>query len=415
MAVPWLGNVTPFTLTGPSQFLAAPPPALTSDQYVMDYNEVKALGALDSSSRTPEQTDLAQFWAANYVVLWNQALRDIAAAHVDNIAESARLFALADMAIADAVITAWNSKNQHNFWRPITAIREGNSDDPRTVADSSWMPLTTTPNYPDYTSGANNLTAAVTGILALFFGRDDMTFSVTTTNLGPTIEDTRTYSRFSDAAQDVVDARIYEGIHFRFADEAARKQGNQVASWAFKNFLRPLDNGRRWRGERGRSSGCRFAPGAHVRPDRTGACGPASRRPRRRAAPSPPLTRPGARAHARAPVRFGGRGGGSGPPTSPGTSGWPRCPQQHAAHRAGADRARRDAADVAISPTFGPTTLQSLRAWTDEVPPRAISTEPWQRQGAGGASGPLPDAASLIGKPTPAELMIRDRSFRHPR
>jgi MYXO-CTERM domain-containing protein len=262
MAVTWLGKVTPFTLTEPSQFRAPPPPALTSDQYAMDYNEVKAVGALNNSSRTPEQTDLAQFWAANYIVLWNQALRDIAAVHIEHIAESARLFALAAIAMADAVITAWDSKSQYSFWRPITAIRDGSSDDPRTAGDSTWMPLIATPNYPDYTSGANNFTAAVTGILALFFRTDDVTFSVTTTNLGPTVEDTRRYSRFSDAAQDVAQARIYEGIHFRFADEAARKQGNQVASWVFKNFLQPLDNG----GDAGKKpddhrGGCRFAPG----------------------------------------------------------------------------------------------------------------------------------------------------------
>ena len=256
MAVPWLGNVTPFTMTGPSQFSPPPPPALNSDQYAMDYNEVKALGALSNSSRTPEQTELAQFWALNYPVVWNQILRDIAAAHIDQIAESARLFALVDMAIADAVITAWNSKNQYSFWRPITAIREGDSDDPRTAADPTWMPLITTPNYPDYTSGANNATAAATGSLALFFGKDAMTFSVTTTNPGPTLEDTRTYDRFSDVAQDVANARIYEGIHFRFADDAGRKQGNQVANWVFNNFLQPLDAG-----GKEHDQGCRFTPG----------------------------------------------------------------------------------------------------------------------------------------------------------
>ena len=242
MAVPWLGSVTPFTLTRPSQFRAAPPPALTSRQYARDYQEVKSMGALNSSSRTPEQTDLAQFWAASYSPLWNQVLREIAGAHVHHIADSARLFALAELAMADAAITAWNTKNYYTFWRPITAIREGNNDgNPRTEGDSAWLPLITTPNYPDYTSGANNLTGAVTRALALFFGTDHMNFSVTTTNLGPTIEDTRRYCRFSDAAQEVVDARIYEGIHFRFADEAARKQGRQVADWIFKNFFRPLD------------------------------------------------------------------------------------------------------------------------------------------------------------------------------
>ncbi|MCM3870537.1 MAG: vanadium-dependent haloperoxidase [Pyrinomonadaceae bacterium] len=241
MLAPWLGNVTPFTLTRPSQFRAEPPPALTSFKYARDYNEVKALGALNNSARTPEQTDLAHFWNANYPVLWNQVLRDIAAAHVDDIAKSARLFALADMAIADAVITSWNSKNFYTSWRPITAIQLGDTDgNPRTASDPTWVPLIVTPPYPDHTSGANNFSSAALGTLELFFGRDRMTFSITTTNVGPTIQDTRTFRRFSDARQEVVDGRIYEGIHFRFADEAARKQGIQVAGWAFENFLRPL-------------------------------------------------------------------------------------------------------------------------------------------------------------------------------
>ena len=242
MLTPWLGNVTPFTLTRPSQFRPDPPPALTSNKYARDYNEVKALGALNNSSRTLEQTDLAYFWASNYVVLWNQALRDIAAARVDDIADSARLFALADMAMADALVTCWNTKSYYVTWRPVTGIQEGNNDgNPWTVGDTSWLPLITTPNYPDLSSGANNVTGAVTRALALFFRTDHVTFSVTTTNPGPTNQDTRTYNRFSDAAQDVVDARIYEGIHFRFADEPARKQGRHVAEWIFENFLRPLD------------------------------------------------------------------------------------------------------------------------------------------------------------------------------
>ncbi len=241
MLAPWLGNVTPFTLTRPSQYRADSPPALISREYAKDYNEVKTLGALNNSSRTAEQTDLANFWNLNYGVAWHQTLRDMSNAHIDNISDSARLFALADIAVADALITSWNNKNYYVYWRPITAIQEGNNDDnPWTIGDSNWKPMITTPNYPDYTSGANSFTGAITHVLELFFETDHMSFSVTTTNPGPTIEDTRTYNRFSDAAQDVVDARIYEGIHFRFADETARKQGRQVADWAFKNFMRPL-------------------------------------------------------------------------------------------------------------------------------------------------------------------------------
>lgn len=241
MAVPWLGNVTPFAMNRPSQFRSEPPPDLTSREYAKDYDEVKAIGALNSSVRNADQTDLAQFYAGNTPVIWNRALRDIANTHVHDVGDSARLLALVSMAVADALISCWNDKNHYVFWRPITAIRQGDNDgNPDTIGDSAWVSLITTPNYPDYTSGANDFASAVTTMLEHFFGTDHLTFSITTTNVGPTVQDTRTYQRLSDAAQDVVDARVYSGIHFRFADEAARKQGRQVAHWTFKNFLRPL-------------------------------------------------------------------------------------------------------------------------------------------------------------------------------
>ncbi len=240
MAVPWLGNVTPFALTRPSQFRSEPPPALTSREYARDYNEVKAIGAVNSILRNPDQTDMAHFYAGNTPVIWNRALRDISITQVDDVGDSARLFALVSMAVADSLISCWNDKNHYVFWRPITAIREGENDgNPDTIGDPGWTSLITTPNYPDYTSGANDFAAAVTTTLEHFFETDHMTFSITTTNVGPTVQDTRTYNRFSDAMQDVVDARVYSGIHFRFADEAARKQGRLVAHWTFKNYLRP--------------------------------------------------------------------------------------------------------------------------------------------------------------------------------
>ena len=238
---PWLANVTPFTLTSPSQYRPGPPPPLDSNRYAAAFNEIKAFGARVNSSRSLDQTNLALFWNSNFLVLWNAALRDIIAARVPDIQDSARLLAIASLAMADAGITAWDTKFHYVFWRPVTAVQEADNDgNPDTVGDPNWQPFINTPNYPEYSSGANNVTGAVTRILALYFGSDEMTFSVTTTNAAAP-QQTRTYNRFSDAAADVVNVRVYQGIHFRFADVIARKQGRHVAQWVFGHFLRPVD------------------------------------------------------------------------------------------------------------------------------------------------------------------------------
>ena len=235
----FLAETTPFTLLRASQFRPQPPPPLTSGRYLRDYDEVKAFGAVNSTARTAPQTDMAHFWSENFITQWNRAVRGIIDGNVADTGEGARLLALTSVASADAVITVWDSKFHFNFWRPITAIREGDNDpNPDTIGDPAWTPLIATPPYSDYTSGANGLTAAFTGILAMFFGTDDYGFQVTS-NAPAAIQKTRNYVRFSDAAQEVVDARIFLGIHFRFADEEARRQGNRVAHWVFQNFLKP--------------------------------------------------------------------------------------------------------------------------------------------------------------------------------
>ena len=240
MAVPYLATTTPFTLESPSQFRPDGPPALTSGRYAREYAETKAMGALSGSRRTPEQTDLAYFWSENFIAQWNRALRGIALAHVPDEGDSARLFALAGLAAADAGITAWDSKLHFHFWRPVTAIQEGDADgNPKTVGDVLWQPLINTPNYPEYTSGANNLTGSFTTILKKFFKTDRFEFTVTS-NAPLAVVKSRTYQYFSDAADEVVEARILLGIHFRSADEVARKQGTRVARWAFKHVLRPV-------------------------------------------------------------------------------------------------------------------------------------------------------------------------------
>jgi hypothetical protein len=207
------------------------------------YNEVKAMGALVNSGRTPEQTDLAYFYADNAFFYWNRALQGLANAHLNNLGDSARLFALCSLVMADAPIVIWYNKKYYNFWRPVTAIQEGDNDgNPKTAGDPAWLPLFATPPYPEYTSGANSLSGSVTRMLEKFFGTDEVTFSITS-NFPLAIQKTRTYSRFSDAAQDVVDARVLLGIHFRTADEVSRRQGRQVADWAFTHALRPLTEG----------------------------------------------------------------------------------------------------------------------------------------------------------------------------
>ena len=241
MAVPWLGDVTPFTLKDPAQLRPSPPPTpLNSGAYVSDYNEVKALGSINSSARTQAQTQLANFYSGNFIELWQRTLQDIVKTNFDSdLGGSARLFALADMASADAVIASWDAKKYWNFWRPITAIQEGDNDgNSKTVGDPNWLPFLPTPPYPDYTSGANNLTAAVMRTLELFLG-DKFTFTVLSTSVA--VNNTKTYHRFSDVMDDVVDVRIYQGIHFRSADEVARRTGIRAADWAFSHFLRPLN------------------------------------------------------------------------------------------------------------------------------------------------------------------------------
>jgi hypothetical protein len=163
MATPWMGDFDPFTLTSPTRFRAPPPPALTSDRHTRDYNEVKELGSLASVKRTSEQTDLAYFYSETAPVLWNRALRAISTRYLHRSSDTARLFALANLATADALITCWDSKRFYAVWRPITAIREGDADgNPATVGDPAWQPLINNPNYPDYTSGANSVTGAMT-------------------------------------------------------------------------------------------------------------------------------------------------------------------------------------------------------------------------------------------------------------
>jgi hypothetical protein len=256
-STPWLGAVEPFTMDFNAQFRARRPPALTSREYATDYNEVKTLGGpvgYPGVTRTPDQTQTGYFWSGNTIALFEGMIRGLVGAcemrprqryceSLSRLGDSARLFALANLAGADAGIRCWNSKKHYNFWRPITAIQQllpaDNDGNPDTQADAAWTSLIATPPYPDYTSGANNLSGSFTTIVSRFFETDRVTFKVMST-AALAVPNERTYHRFSDLADEVVDARIYMGIHFRFADTAARREGTRVATQAFNHFLRPV-------------------------------------------------------------------------------------------------------------------------------------------------------------------------------
>ncbi len=242
MHAPWMADFHPFALAGPARFRAPPQPDLSSARYTKDYNEVMEKGALTGSTRTAAETDIAYFWTDNFLAQWNRAIRGIVDRRVPSIGNRARLFALANLSVADAVITAWDSKRYYYFWRPVTAIREGENDgNPKTAGDPAWQSLVNNPNYPDYTSGANNVTGAMTKTLELFFGRDDIKFAITS-NAPAAIKKERVYPSFTAASNQVVTARVLLGIHFRFADTEARKQGRAVAEYVYDHHLLPVSN-----------------------------------------------------------------------------------------------------------------------------------------------------------------------------
>jgi hypothetical protein len=233
---PWIAKMRPLLLDSPSQFRPGPPPALTSPTYTADFNEVKEVGSATSTVRTPEQTATAQFIAGSTFPLVSSTLQDLAARHRLDISESARLFAAVSMAGTDGGITSWDSKLEFGYWRPVTAIQLAATDgNPDTVADPSWLPLTVTPPYPDYTSGLNTFMGAVTRTLSgiLRLGRDRIDVNITVAGT------TRHYEFASQLTQDAVDARVWSGIHFRTADVVGLETGTQVGDWALDNYFQP--------------------------------------------------------------------------------------------------------------------------------------------------------------------------------
>jgi len=246
MAVPWLGGVKPLLVRSGAQFgEPGPPPALTSRRYTRDFVEVEEFGSKNSTERTAEQTTTALFFSGNPLVQYDTALGDQVTVRQLDIVDAARMFAVVNMSMADALISVWHAKLLYGFWRPITAIREADTDgNPATVADRDWTPLipTNTPPYPDYVSGYSGVTGAFTRALAETFTTRHLQVSLISTAVPGT---TRQYDSGKALRDDVVSARVWLGIHFRTADVRGVNMGQQVARYALAHYFQPVKKGHR--------------------------------------------------------------------------------------------------------------------------------------------------------------------------
>jgi len=231
-------RVTPFALEHANQFRPGPPPALTSDRYADAFNQVKSLGIADSTTATADEALTGRFWNGAIQNYWNEIAQTASVAHNLTTAQNARLFALLNLSFADSVIAFYDAKYTYNFWRPVTAIRAGDTDDnPDTAADPAWLPEVgkTTPD-PSYPGAHAVISAAGAEVLTSFFDRDHLEFNVTSEVL-PGVE--RSFTSFSAAAEEATLSRIFAGVHFRFDLTSGRRLGQKVADLVLDNFLTP--------------------------------------------------------------------------------------------------------------------------------------------------------------------------------
>ena len=215
---------------------------MTSDQYTADFNEVKSMGSSTNSGRTADQTLYANFWqAGNPPDYWDQVVTSLAAQHHFSMVRTARLLALVDLGMADAMIGCWDAKYTYSFWRPITAIQLADTDgNPATVPDSAWTPLITTPPFPEYPSAHSCASGAAGRILSQTFG-EETSFGVVS-NAMPGV--TRTFHSFSAALEEVENARVFGGIHFRTATVDGTALGIAVGDYVIAHALIEMDGGR---------------------------------------------------------------------------------------------------------------------------------------------------------------------------
>jgi hypothetical protein len=241
----WPG-VEPFAMTSGDQFRPDEPPALDSAEYTAAFNEVKELGSATSATRTSDQTAIAHFWVngpgtASGPGHLNLLAQIVATQRGNTLEENARLFAALNIAMADAVISCWDAKYEFSSWRPVTGIREAADDgNPDTTPDAAWTPLIVTPPFPGYTSAHSMVSASAAAVLADFFGTDNVSFTLPSQN--PALP-ARSYTSFSQAAEESAVSRMYGGIHWSFDNNVGLTAGTAVGQYVVANFLRPVERG----------------------------------------------------------------------------------------------------------------------------------------------------------------------------
>jgi hypothetical protein len=237
---PWVGGVEPFLMDSSSQFRSVPPPALDSARWAAEFNEVKALGRATGSTRTDQQTYIAKWWQSAPPLSWNAVARQLIARNDLGAADSARLLALQNLSGADAAINCWNDKYHFDFWRPWNAITTSLDDgNPGTTTDPAWAALITAP-YPEWTSGHNCLDGAHVAVLRQFFGDAPGSFQITSTFVDPGGPAVRTFDTFSQPIAELIEARIWAGLHYRSADVAGQLLGVSIARYGIANYLQPV-------------------------------------------------------------------------------------------------------------------------------------------------------------------------------
>jgi len=238
-AVPNWGKRKPWLMSSGSQFRPGPPPALTSERWTRDYNEIKALGAKNSTQRTPEQTAIAKFWEATAPNVYWPVARSVAVASGRDVTANARLLAIAAMAMDDGLIAVFDAKYAYNFWRPVTAIRNGDTDgNDATERDPSWTPFIDTPMHPEYPCAHCIVSSSLGAVLQAELGSGvSPTLSSSSSMAGGAV---RTWKTVADFTQEVAVARIYDGVHYRNSTEVGSAMGKQIGELAVKSFPKPI-------------------------------------------------------------------------------------------------------------------------------------------------------------------------------